>query len=163
MKLRYHSFRYDDRFVLKVSPFLWVTLFYALRHVILVGLSFLPKTGGSLGFLRHQVDPLFLLTGLPALLVVYAFFLRAPNATPFDRRIWHAGRWLLASSYVLHLVLLLSLQYKAVLADFLESGIVIMLFALVDLLVISYLLRSPLVRDIFADYPEPPEGALPGN
>jgi len=164
MNLRYPSFRYDDRLVLKVSPLLWIVLLYALRHVILVGLSFLPKTAGTLGFLRHQIDPLFLLTDVPAFAVVYGYFLRTPQATRFDRRLWHAGRWLLVSSYAMHFVLLLSLQYKAVLTDFLESGIAVMLFAVVDILVLSYLLRSALVRDIFADYPERVEkGSLPSN
>jgi hypothetical protein len=161
MSLAHPLSRYDDHFVLKVPPLLWITLLYALRHVILVGLSFMPKTAGMLEFLRHQIDPLLLLTDLPALLVIYAYSQRKPDAKSLVRGIWRAGRWLLVSSFALHFMLQLTFHYKTMLAYFQGYGGSVVLFALADLCALSYLLLlgSPLVRDVFADFPAPPAGA----
>jgi hypothetical protein len=111
------------------------------------------KMGGSLDFLKHQVDPLLLISDLPTLVLVYAWINRHAGASARMRSIWHKGRELLMTSVVLHFGLMLWLSGHAVLRYPTGSGSTVILLGLVDIGILLYLFRSSLVKDIFADYP----------
>lgn len=68
------AFRYNDKFVLKVSPSLMAVTAYSLRHVIIILLAYAPsrKFGGALDFLKHQTNPLLLISDMPAFVLALA-------------------------------------------------------------------------------------------
>jgi len=151
----YPVYRYDEKFVLKVSPLLKVIFLYSLRHLVFILLAYNPiqKLGGSLDFLKYQFDPLLVMSDIPALLLVYAWANRNAGAPLKVQALWHKGRGLLAASAVLHLTLMLWLNAHEALQSPVDTGFPIFLQGLVDVGVLLYLFRSSLVKDIFADYP----------
>lgn len=157
-QLRYPSFFYDEKFVLKVSLLLKLTIFYGLRHAFMVFLAFMPspKTGSSYSWMQHLIDPIFLITDIPVLLVAVAWANRHETAGPFWRKLWGMGRWLLALALVSHSTLLLTLQGQQIFANLDSDGAYSLIFVILDMVFLAYVLGSPRVKDIFADFPAPP-------
>ena len=148
-------YRYDEKFVLKVSPLLKVIILYSLRHLVFILLAYSPsqKISGSMDFLKHQIDPLLAISDIPALVLVYAWINRRADASTRMRAIWHKGRELLMASVGLHLGLMLWISGHATLSDPTGTGFFVLLQGLLDFGAFLYLFRSRLVKDIFADYP----------
>lgn len=151
----YPVYRYDEKFTLKVSPFLKAIVFYSLRHLVFILLAYSPsqRISGSLGFLKHQIDPLLVIPDIFALVLVYAWIKRDAGASAKIKAIWHKGRELLMASVGLHFALMLWLSGNMVLSDPADTGLLVVLQGLVDVAMLLYLFRSNLVKDIFADYP----------
>ena len=149
----YPAHRYDEHLVLKVPPLLWLTMLFLVRHVILIFLSYLPRTGDAMTYLRDLVDPLFLLSDLPAALVLFAAVRRKPGAMDWICAIWRNGRPLLATAALLYLVLLaVTLMTSArSLLSVVNEALILSVF--LHLAIIAYLKRSPLVRGVFAEFP----------
>lgn len=151
----YPVYRYNDRFVLRVSPLLLATIAYSLRHLIIILLAYAPsqKFGGSMDFLKHQTNPLLLVSDMPALALALAWSRRHEDSSALMRSIWHKGRALLMTAVGLHLGLMLWLSGSAILHHPAGSGQAVLLQGLLDVAILAYLFRSSLVKDIFEDYP----------
>lgn len=149
------AYRYDEHLVLKIPPLLWMAMLFLVRHAILILLSYLPRTGDAMIYLRDLVDPIFLLADLPAALVLFSAVRRKPEAPDWMRALWQKGRTLLAGSALLYLVLLagsLTASARPPLSILSEA---LILSVFLNLTVLAYLGRSPLVRDVFAEFPIP--------
>lgn len=157
--LRYPPERYDEYLVLRVPVLLWVTMVFLIRHLLLLGITFLPTTGEEITVLRQLIQPLYLAADLLALPVLVAAVRRRPRAARWMRRLWPAGRALLMLSAALYLVLLTAqlAGAEARLTDTIDEATI--LSAFLNAAVIAYLWRSPLVKDLFRQWPaagEPP-------
>ncbi|MDD5247608.1 MAG: tetratricopeptide repeat protein [Rhodocyclaceae bacterium] len=144
--------RYDHGLRLKMPPLLWLALINGLHHLICL----VPPAHAALGPAAQLLgDWRLAAPDLAALAVLLTSGFRVPGARPLARRFWHAGRHSLIGAYLFGVALFLHFD-RAVFAQpdgayFVYAvGIV-----LVDLAVVAYLLRSQLVRDVFADFPEP--------
>ncbi len=158
MPLHYPPHRYSDTLVLRVPPALWLAMLVLVRHLILLGVSFLPTMGQEVLFLRGLVRPEYLIADLIALPVLIAAARRRPEAGPVWRAVWARGRTLLSASALAFPVIalggLLASGRPLVLA--LDGGLVAGVLA--SLLVVAYLWRSPLARDCFREFPPRPAG-----
>jgi hypothetical protein len=151
---KYPSYRYNDDFVLKVSPLLMAVIFYSLRHLVFILLAYNPSQKmGSLDFLRHQFDPWLVISDMPALLLTYAWANRRVGMPAKAKAIWRRGRELLIASVGLNVGLMLWLSGHDILRSPVSAGLPVLLQSLLDACVLLYLFRSNLVRDIFADLP----------
>lgn len=158
MTTYYPPGRYDDNLSLKVPLHLAFVMFYVVRHLLIVFLAFnpLPKLAGVFAFMQPLVtSPAVLLTDIPGFLVIFAWVKREPDAAPGWRWIWAHGRTLLTAALLAHFLLLAVLQGADVLKVFYyrhEARLVIVNLG-VDLLLVYYLWRFQIVRDVFADFP----------
>lgn len=146
------SFRYDEYFLLKVSPLLWIAIVYSLRHIIVVGLSFVGGIA-DLPIVKHGIDPLMVGSDLPALLVILAMTQRRSGGATWARGLWVKGRVLLSAGFAAHIVLTFTLHHSVFEHRFNETSLWLGTACVLDGVAIFYLLRSKLVGDIFADFP----------
>jgi hypothetical protein len=151
----YPAHRYDEQAVLKIPLPLWLTILFLVRHVVLVLLSFLPRSGEAMSYLRDLVDPLFLLGDLPATLVLFAATRRKPDAPGWVRKLWHKGKPMLAASALLYLLLLSASLTISARPFFSMVNEALIVSVLMHLAILVYLSRSPLVRDVFSEFPSP--------
>jgi hypothetical protein len=153
MPTRYPIDRYTDDLVLRVPPTLWLAMLFLIRHLVLLGITFLPTTGQEVLVLRGMVRPEYLIADLIALPVLIAAARRRPEAGRVWRAVWPWGRALLTAS---------ALAFPAVavggrlisgrpLALGLEGSLVAGLA--LSAAVVAYLWRSPLARDCFREFP----------
>ena len=145
--------RYDAHLVLKVPLTLWLVLAFQLRHVLLLGITFMPTTGAEITVLRELIRPEYLLADLIALPVAAVAARRRPEAPDWMRRLWPWGPSLLTGSVLVYLGLLgwRLLRETRPLASLLDEATV--LSVLLSLAVLAYLWRSMLVRDLFREFP----------
>ncbi|ESQ15761.1 MAG: DUF2919 domain-containing protein [Thiohalocapsa sp. PB-PSB1] len=149
----YDPSHYDEHLNLKVPFALWLVLAFLLRHLLLLGITFLPTTGEEINFLRDLIHPVYLACDLIALPVAIVAIRRRPGASPWMRRLWSIGRTLLSISALLYLVLLagrIGLSGEPLTTAIDELTLI---SALLHLAIIVYLWRSPLVRDLFREFP----------
>ena len=149
----YLARRYDEQLVLKVPPLLLLVMVFLVRHVFLVLLSFLPRTGDAMTYLRDLVDPLFLLSDLPAALVLLAVLLRKAGSPAWLQTLWHKGQSLLTIAALLYIAILAVLLTRSVRPLVQSINEAIILSVLLHVAIIFYLVRSTLIRDVFADFP----------
>jgi hypothetical protein len=150
---RYSAHRYDDDLLLKTPPLLWLAMVFLVRHVLLLGITFLPTTGPEIAALRAWVRPEDLLAALPALPVLLVALRRRRPCAAWMASLWQRGREVLTLSVLLDLLLVLPLPWTGVgllERPFDEAALIAVLMCLA---VLGYLWRSPLVADVFDDCP----------
>ena len=150
---RYSSHRYDDDLLLKAPIPLWLALVFLVRHLLLLGITFLPTTGEEIEVLRNLVRPEFILADLPAALVMAAGFRRRRPCPDWVRRIWRRAREILTLSILVYLgLLVVTLAGSSLpLRDAIDEPLLVSL--LVSLAVPVYLWRSRLLADVVRDCP----------
>lgn len=159
MTRAYSPDHYNRNLVLKVPVPLALVMLYIVRHLFIIFLAFnpLPKLSAAFSALQPLVSsPAVLLTGVPGFLVLLAWAKREPSATPGWRWIWSRGRGLLTAALLAHFLVLAVIHGPDALKGFeyrYEARLVIVNLG-VDLLLIYYLWRFSIVRDVFADFPE---------
>ena len=156
--LKYSELHYDENLLLKVPPLLWLSILYGIRHFFIVGAAVLmPMDVVTIPWINFQTSPYFMLTDLPAVLVLLAIGHRIPNAMSFMRWVWMHGRWLLISSYLAGIALFIYMNREVMSDpnswDFPDGMLVVM----IDFAFVGYLLSSGLVRDVFNDFPSSTE------
>jgi hypothetical protein len=160
---RHHPDRYDEHLVLRVPPTIWLALVFLVRHLLLLGITFMPTTGQEITALRDWIRPEYALADLAALPVLAVAAARRPRSPRWMRRLWRHGRWLLTLSALgfLGLAGRLMLVSERPLADTLDQPTLIA--GLLSLAIVAYVWRSPLVRDLFGEFPEESAAATGGR
>ncbi len=151
--LAHPAHSYNEDLHLKVPLMLWLAMVFLVRHFLLLGITFLPTTGEEIKILRELVHPLYLLSDLPAGLVLFVAMRRRPECADWGRRVWRLAPWLLGSSaagYLAFLSLNLFLTGRPL---YLSINELILLSILLHLGILGYLSRSRLLRDLFRDFP----------
>ncbi len=151
--MQYDPSRYDEHLSLKVPITLWLVLAFLLRHLLLLGITFLPTTGEEIRVLRDLIRPAYLAADLLALPVAVVAAYRRPQAPDWMCRLWRLGRPLLSASALLYLILLAAHLATSGMPLIQVVDEAVLISALVNLAVIAYLWRSPLLRDLFREFP----------
>lgn len=154
MPVSYPAHCYTDNLVLRVPPALWLVMLFLVRHLVLLGITFLPTMGQEVLPLRDLVRPQYLIADLVALPVLIAAARRRPEAGWFWRAIWPHGRLLLTASALAYPALAVGrlLASGRPLALGIDGPLLAGLVA--SLAVVVYLWRSPRVRDVFREFPK---------
>lgn len=144
---------YDEHFALKVPALMWLTLVFLVRHLLLLGITFMPTTGTEITVLRDLIRPEYVVADLVALPVLLVALRRRARAPDWMRGLWPAGRVLLTLSALVYLALLgrTLLGSERQLIQSVDEAT--LLSILLNLAVLLYLWRSALVRDLFRDFP----------
>ncbi len=153
----YSASRYDEHLTLKVPALLWLTLAFLVRHLLLLGITFLPTTGSEITLLRDLIRPEYLLAYLIALPVLIVAMRRRPRSPSWMRRLWPHGRRLLTLSILVYLGLLARGVMTSGLVMLAAIDELALTSLLTNLAALQYLWRSALVRDCFRQFPPPPD------
>lgn len=151
--------RYDAAFRLKISPLLWIVLIHGLRHALFLASAGTPAALLlDSAWLHLQSTWQLLPSDVLVTVVLLASGHRVPGATPFVRRVWHAGRGVLCAAYGVDFVLFAVLRRDVLSTPSDDAFVTAVAVLAIDVAVLLFLARSRLVRDIFADFPEPASG-----
>ena len=160
MSRLYDFSEYDKYLCLKVNAGLWLVILYLLRpYIVLIGTMKLGRdSSGAAGIegVRNILYPddfsmaLAVLATIPALLFMFAWSKRKPDANVFARNLWKNGVNLLAAAAVLNIIVVFVPLVTGVVARIHALGWVQIGFAIV---IIGYLYSSRRVRDTFGDFP----------
>jgi hypothetical protein len=137
---------------------LWLSILYGIRHFFIVGAAkLMPVDVVTIPWINMQTSLYFMLTDLPAVLVLLAIGHRIPDGLNFMRWVWVHGRWLLIASYMAGIAVFVYVNKEIMLDphswDFMDGMLVI----LIDLAFVGYLISAELVRDVFNDFPDSTE------
>jgi hypothetical protein len=149
----YPAFRYDEDLVLKVPLALWLSILFLVRHFLLLGVTFIPGTGDMTDYLRDLVEPLFLASDAPAAAVLLAAVRRRSSASRPIRALWAQGRTLLAISAASYLVVLGAALAVSARPLALSVNEFLIASVFVHTLILVFLARSRLIKDVFAAFP----------
>ena len=153
--LKYPARHYDESLKLKVSPLLWLSLLYAIRHFFIYKVaSLMPFEITTIAWLNLQSRAIFIYCDLPALLVLIATGHRLPNAIRVMRWIWLHGKSILATSYLLSLGSFIYFNGHILSAPNTDEFLFAVVIMMTDMAVLVWLANSSLVSDIFAEFPE---------
>ena len=154
---KYHYRRYNEFDVLKVNlPTLATVLFFG-RHVLglfIIGMALRGGRSGSTDSgdaFSGLFEPIYMLSDIPALLLLIAVLARHPKSGKVVRYIWRAGPYLLLLSAGLYFGLLVD-QMGLALSTYGWAVWLSMAFTVAGLV---YVFAAPYARDLFRQFPAP--------
>ncbi len=152
---KYDYTRYNQYDVLSLNWVYWMITLFLSRHLILLMLIGVSAGRGGAGprnpALAALLDPVFFVSDLPALMLLFVAGARLPKSGKRTRVLWRRGRYFLVSSSVLYIGLLLWRQGLDV------AGFQPVTWGLValNLSLIAYVMKSAYLRDLFSQFPDP--------
>jgi hypothetical protein len=148
----FDAYRYDDNFVLRVSPFLWLIIIWSIHHTLLLALGAFSNSGQVLGAaVDYAASAPLLVSDIPGAMVLVARMNRSPDAGEKIRWLWRHGVKFLVLGLSISAVATLN-TYRQEVTDPENPAFWIVAATLGF---IAYLLLSRRVREIFADFPSP--------
>jgi len=154
--LKYDAHHYDDFLNLKISNSLWFCILYGVRHFFFVAaLKLMPDDVASMDWINIQASSFYMVTDLPAALVLLATGHRIPEAISIMRLIWAHGKFILISSYILFITSFFYLNSSLIQIDDFNKIIFAATVLIPDILIVLFVLKSGLIKDIFNQFPHP--------
>jgi len=152
---KYDYTRYNQYDVLRLNWAYWLITLFLSRHVILlmlIGVSAGRSGAGPRNLaLAALLEPVFFVSDLPAILLLFVAGARLPKSGSLSRFLWRQGRYLLVLSPGLYIGLLLWQQ------GFDVAGFqpVTWGLATLNLALMAYVMKSAYLRDLFSQFPTP--------
>lgn len=152
---KYDYTRYNQYDVLRLNWAYWMITLFLSHHLLLlmlIGVSAGRGGGGPRNpALAALVDPVFFVSDLPALILLFTAGARLPKSGKLPRFLWRQGRYLLLSSSTLYLGLL-SWRQGFDLFGFqpVTWGLIV-----INLILMAYVMKSGYLRDLFSQFPDP--------
>ena len=152
----YDFSRYNHHGVLRVNWILWLVLLYMTRHtLVLAFLLFAASRGqtqgglGSLG-VAALLEPVYMISDLPALALMLALGARVPQAGKVARAVWRHGRHIILDSIAIYFVLFLWKHW----GEIGQLNPVLWGNVFVNLVIAVLVIRSRYLADLFNDFPK---------
>ena len=102
---------YDKYLCLKLDSTMWLIMLFLLRPYIVLIFSFSNKADRMQLVNLMYTDKLMMsmgaLAGIPAVLLIYAWAKKEPDASDFVKKLWKNGKELIAISALLNAILVL--------------------------------------------------------
>jgi len=159
---------YDKYLSLKAGAGLWLVVIYLMHpYLLLVSAAGFGKGrsgSGGVGVegFKNMIYPdnfvlmAAILATFPALLFIYAWGRRRPGASEMVRKLWHHGALLLMACAGLDILVVFA---PFVTRDAHHIHITGWIQLVIAVLIVVYLLFSPRVKAVLADFPEEAEAA----
>ena len=156
----FEPWRYDANLALKVSPFLWLIIFWSIHHILLLAMGAVSKSGEVFALMADYAYSVpLLISDIPGVMVLAARFNRSPDAGEKTRWLWRHGiKFLVLGLSISTTATFNSSQLKMVNPENPAFWIVA-----ANLGIIAYLVWSRRVREIFADFPSPAQAVEDGR
>jgi tetratricopeptide (TPR) repeat protein len=159
MTLLYHTDAYDKHLCLKLSAGMILAMVFAMRHVLLVFLTYFPGMAGTadVSFVKGFLSPYLVFSDVTAVLLLVAWRFRQPEAGKSWRVIWRHGRFMLTATLFVQLILLADTRWgrQIIQAPQSDESTLVIGYALVQLYVIAYVLLSNRLKAVFLNFPVP--------
>ena len=153
-KFKYEYWRYDKHFVLKPPLALKISLVVLCKDLILsllLGATNFKSKGSSLGSDAVDiVQPVFILSALPAAALFLAMVARGPDAGTITRFVWRNGRILITLSVLTYLALFLASFGFEIRNYSVTHGFMFLAYAII----LTHCWRSTLLKDVFLEFPD---------
>ena len=155
---KYHYLKYNRYHVLRPNWLvrcIWVYYMKDLFLAFVVGASTFKARGANnqAAVILDITNPRMMLASVPIILLCYALLHRQPTAGSRIRWIWRNGQHLILTAALMNSAMLL-ISYQRLLVD---GGWILMGALVINILTIFYVYRSEEVRNLFAEFPAPPE------
>ncbi len=155
MSKPYSIASYDKHLSLKVNGVMWLMFAFLLRPYVVGLMSVVNRRDQTqlinMVYSDHISMSLSAFSGIPVLLLVYAWVRRSPGASSLVKKIWGNGVILVAGSAVLNAAIILSPLLFETMRKISVYGWG-QLFICVVIIFTVY--TNQYVRDCFADFPE---------
>lgn len=156
-KFKYDYLRYNLHGVLRPNWLLKLSLLFLCRHILvlilLVGMSIKGGMKPGTEYLAELLSPVYNITDFLPAMLLYAMGARGPKAKAMTRWIWKHGRQLILFSVALFLFMF-GLRTQLAFATY---GAVEWAIIAVNGLIALYIGRSDFIRDLFKEFPTPPD------
>lgn len=142
--------------VLRIPAEIWLALVFLVRHWVLMLLVTVIARRSKDAYILFGSDFSWVVIAIevPALLMAALCLRRVPQAGPLVRRLWPWARHLGAATAALHLVYVAWYLWQS--SYWLPwPELFLASCALIDLVIIASLFRSPHLRQVFAEFPAP--------
>ncbi len=150
-----YDFHHYNRFaVVKVNALTAAAVLFLSRHVltfIVLGIALSRTRLHVQDAFAGILDPRYMYSDIPALLVLLAMLGRHPSSGKAIRLLWRYGRYLLLASAATYFVLLA----RQLGPDPMRYGWIIWLMILGSAASVGYIFLSPYARDVFREFPDP--------
>ncbi len=157
MNLKYQAKHYDEYLSLRIPFFLWLSVIYSVCHYLLLVLpALLPIDMTDIDWIATQSNKAFLVNDILGIFVLWASGNRISSAPSFAHKIWKNGKKLLLANMSLNFLLFLYVNNDLVVVFNQQNFFLLSVGLLPNILIISYLVRSDLINDVFAELPIPP-------
>ena len=150
---------YNQYDVLRLNWVYWAVTLFLCRHLILLMLIGVSAGRGGEGqrnpALAALLDPVFFVSDLPAIILLFVAGARLPNGGSKTRFMWCCGRYLLLSSSGLYIGLSIS-NLGFAFGNFqpVTWGLVAL-----NIFLMIYVMKSAYLRDLFSQFPSPDSGS----
>ncbi|NQU60860.1 MAG: DUF2919 family protein [Rhodospirillales bacterium] len=154
---KYHYLRYNHYGVLRPNWLVRLILFFLCRHLVLLlvfgAMNFKGKAGPEMAFMLPLLDKAFIITDMPALLVLFVMGARRPDASAAYQWIWRHGRYLILGS-IGAFFLIIGVRYGVN-----QTPLNVVEWAVItaNIAAVTYIGKSAYISDLFAEFP-PPRG-----
>lgn len=152
---KYHYLRYNQYGVLRPNWLVKLILLFLCRHLLLLlafgAMNFKGKAGPEMEHLLPLLDRAFIITDIPALMVLFVMGTRQPNASAVNRWIWRHGRYLILGSIgVFFLIIGVRHGVNQTPLEAVEWAVIA-----VNIAAAIYIGKSAYIGDLFAEFPAP--------
>ena len=151
---KYDFSRYNRFAVVKVNALTAAAVLFLSRHVltfIVLGIALSRTRLHIQDAFAGILDPRYMYSDIPALLVLLAMLGRHPKSGTMIRFLWRAGRYLLLISAATYLILL----GRQLGPDPMRYGWMVWLMIVGSAAAVGYTFVSPYARDVFREFPDP--------
>lgn len=146
--------KYNANGALKIPMTLWIVLGYGLRHIALI--LFPPTRIAFETYSELFRGKIFLFPDALIVLVIILNMARQPEAGKTTRLLWSCSYWFVITAYLLDALFTLSTHNKAVFdTDHIYFNY-LAAYLMIDLGIISYLMGSGTVKEVFKSFPKEP-------
>ena len=129
---------------------MWLVMLYGLRHILIT----LPKANQAVGdWIQIWSNPVYFLGDLMVIFVLVTLNFRQPGSPPIWKKVWRRANWLLALAYAWSLGWLLALNVAVIQSPNHRDFALVATLVVIDLVVLLYVLLSPLVLEVVRDFP----------
>ena len=153
-RYKYPYDRYNRFDVVKVNLPSAASVLFLCRHVLaflIIGFAFRRAHVSLSDAFGGAVEPVYMLSDIPALLVCLAMLARHPSSGRLVRMAWRLGPYLLLVSAAGYLALLV----RELGFDPAHFGWAVWAMVLGTAASVAYVFLSPYARDLFREFPDP--------
>ena len=152
---KYHFLLYNQYGVLRPNWLVKLNLIFLCRHLLLLlafgGMNFKGKVGPEMEHLLPLLDRTFIITDIPALMVLIVMGTRQPGASAANRWIWRHGRYLILGSIgAFFLIIGVRHGVNQTPLEAVEWAVIA-----VNIAAAIYIVKSAYIGDLFAEFPQP--------
>lgn len=156
---KYDYTQYNHHNVLRLNWMYWgITLFLSRHLILLILLGVSAGRGGSgprIPALAALLDPVFFVTDIPAVILLFVAGARLPKSGAVTRSLWHKGKSFLLASCALYVALLLWQQG----ADLFRFQPLTWGLLGINIGLMIFVVKSRYLRDLFSEFPAPDENS----